>query len=329
MDAGEFVAVGIDLRNEDGVRLADDGRLFRDDSLLPVGAEIDAVGDVGLGWESYAGDFGEGDFGDRHERVRSESWICAWGWCDGGAEPRVHVGDHGAPEKANRKRCLRILARAGAGAALWREWNGIVLQAGEEVDADARIDVSVFLCVGSCVNERGGAAPVFVRSVREENLGENFFGDGAIEETAFFAGERIGFGFVGEREDIGGEKDGGSGLGVAGGLSEAMIEAAAASAGYMRENAVDGDAAFFVGIETMIEKMAEEAAVLRNAFGYDAHGGSDGVGGMFCVGSEIAEGGEAEAGNDRISDDVNIFVDAAGLKTAAEMDGAIAGREFA
>src|SRR5882724_5978169 len=139
MDAGEFVAVGVDLRNEDRERLSDDGRLFRDDSLLPFGAEIDAIGGVRLGWESYAGNFGEGDFGNRYKRVRSESWICAWGWSDGGAEPGVHVGDHGAPEKANRKRCLRILARAGAGAALWREWNGIMLQAGEEIDANVGI----------------------------------------------------------------------------------------------------------------------------------------------------------------------------------------------
>ena len=98
--------------------------------------------------------------------------------------------------------------------------------------------------------------------MREENFWENFFGDGAIKETAFFTGERIGFWFVGEREDIGWEKDGGSGLGVARRLGKAVIEAAAASAGDVRKNAVDGDAAFFVGIETLIEKMAEEAAVL-------------------------------------------------------------------
>src|SRR5256885_3619454 len=139
MDAGEFVAVGVDLRNEDRVRLSDDGRLFRDDSLLPVGAEIDAIGDVGLGWEGYAGNFRESDFGNGCEGVRRDSGIGAWRWNGGGAEPRVHVGDHGAPEKANRKRCLRILARAGAGAAFRREWNGIVLEASEEVDADAGI----------------------------------------------------------------------------------------------------------------------------------------------------------------------------------------------
>ena len=152
MDAGEFVAVGVDLRDEDRVRLSDGGRLFRDDSLLPVRAEIDAIGGVRVDRKSYAGDFGESDFGNRHERVRREIWIGAWGWSGGGAEPGVHVGNHGAPEKANRKRCLRILARAGAGAAFRWEWNGIVLEAGEEVDADAGIDVSVLCCVGSCVN---------------------------------------------------------------------------------------------------------------------------------------------------------------------------------
>src|SRR5204863_3193837 len=127
---GEFIAVGIDLRNEDGVRFADDGRLFRDDSLLPFGAKIDAIGGVRVSRKSYAGNFGESHFGNRHKRVRSESWICAWRRSGGGAEPGVHVGDHGAPEKTNRQRRLWILARAGAGAAFRWEWNGIVLEPG-------------------------------------------------------------------------------------------------------------------------------------------------------------------------------------------------------
>src|SRR6266436_5341974 len=185
-----------------------------------------------------------------------------------------------------------------------------MLQAGEEVNADVGIDVGVLCCVGSGVDERCGAAPVFVRSVREENFGENSFGDGAIEETAFFTRKRIGFGVVGERENVGWEKDGRGWLGVAGGLSEAMIEAAAASAGDVGENAVDGDAAFFVGIETLIQKMAEEAAVLRNAFCDDAHGGSDAAWALlFCIGGEIAEGGQAKTRDDGISDGVNEFVE--------------------
>ncbi len=88
-----------------------------------------------------------------------------------------------------------------------RKRNGVVLEASKEVDADVGIQIGIFFGVGSCVNERGGAAPVFVRSVREENFGENFFGDGAIEETAFFAVEGVGFGLIGEWEDVGWEKD--------------------------------------------------------------------------------------------------------------------------
>src|SRR2546430_1631644 len=84
-------------------------------------------------------------FGNRHKSVRSYSWVCAWRWRGGCAERGVHVCDHGAPEKANRKRCLRMLACAGGGAAFRWKRNGIVLEAGEEVDADVGIDVGV-LC---------------------------------------------------------------------------------------------------------------------------------------------------------------------------------------
>src|SRR5690349_9422140 len=96
----------------------------------------------------------------------------------------------------------------------------------------------------------------------------------------------------------------------------------------MSEDAVEGDFSIFVGVEAFIEKIAQEAAILRNAFAIDALRGSDRAGMMLCVGSEIADGGEAQAGHHGILDDVDIFVDFAGLESAVEMNVAITRNEF-
>jgi len=108
------------------------------------------------------------------------------------------------------------------------------------------------------------------------------------------------------------------------------LKTAAASAGYVRENAVDGDAALLRRIETLIEKMSEEAAVLRNAFGYDRARRERWRRRNVLRRKRNREGGEAEPGNDRISDDVNIFVDAAGFdKPPLRWMERSLGREFA
>lgn len=120
------------------------------------------------------------------------------------------------------------------------------------------------------MSEGGGASPVFVGCVREENFGDDVVGCCAIEQAGLFFGDGIGFGLVGEREDISGIEDGRSRLRVAGGLCEAIVKAAAAGSGDMGEDAVEGDASVFVGVEALVEEVAEEATVLGDAFGDDA-----------------------------------------------------------
>jgi hypothetical protein len=95
------------------------------------------------------------------------------------------------------------------------------------------------------------------------------------------------------------------------------------------ENAVEGDAPVFVGIESLIEEVAEEASVLRNAFAVDALGRSDGFGRVFGIGGEIANGSEASAGYNGISNDVNVFVNPAGLEATIEANIAVALGELA
>ena len=83
----------------------------------------------------------------------------------------------------------------------------------------------------------------------------------------------------------------------------------------MRENAVQRDSSFFVSVESLIQVVAQEAPVLRNAFAVDPRRRSDGIGRVLGIGGEVTDGGEAPAGNDRIGDHVNVFVDLSGLKS--------------
>ena len=59
-----------------------------------------------------------------------------------------------------------------------------MLQAGEVIDADVVRDWRVVFSIGADVNQRGSAAPVFVRRVGKENLGKDFFRSRAVEQTA-------------------------------------------------------------------------------------------------------------------------------------------------
>ena len=97
----------------------------------------------------------------------------------------------------------------------------------------------------------------------------------------------------------------------------------------MGENSVERDASVFVGVETLIKKVAQKAAVLRNAFAVNAGRGRDRIGGMLGVGGEVADRSEPPASHNRIGDGVNVFVNLARLKSAVQMDIPVAGGEFA
>ena len=91
-----------------------------------------------------------------------------------------------------------------------------------------------------------------------------------VEQAAGFSGQGIAFGEIGKGEDVGGEKDGRSRLGVARRLCEAVVEAAPACSGDMGENAIEGDAAVLVRVEALVDEVAQKQAVLRDAFAVDA-----------------------------------------------------------
>ena len=84
----------------------------------------------------------------------------------------------------------------------------------------------------------------------------------------------------------------------------------------MCKDAVEGDTSFFVSVETLIQEVAEEASVLRDALAINTGRGRKGIGRVLGIGGEVADGSEASAGDDGIGDDVNIFVDLARLKAA-------------
>src|ERR1700722_3534391 len=116
------------------------------------------------------------------------------------------------------------------------------------------------------MNQRGGAPPIFIRSIGEKNLRHDFVSHSAIKQPARSSCERILLGLIGEGKNIGREENGRSRLCVARWLSESVIEAAAARSCHVGQNAVKRDPSLFVGVETLIEKVAQEPSILRNAF---------------------------------------------------------------
>ena len=97
----------------------------------------------------------------------------------------------------------------------------------------------------------------------------------------------------------------------------------------MRQHAIESHPAVLIRIKSLVEKVAQEAAVLRDAFAIHALRRSHRIGRMLGVGREVANGGEASAGHNRIGNDIDVLVNPAGLKAAIEMNVSIAGRELA
>src|SRR5215469_15950240 len=120
--------------------------------------------------------------------------------------------------------------------------------------------------VGSSVNQRSRASPIFVGSVGEKNLRDNLVGNRAVEQAANLSGDGVVLILIGEREDVGGKENRRRGLGVSRRLREAIVEAPAPCSGHMRQYAIERDPAIFISVEAVIQKIAQKTPVLRDAF---------------------------------------------------------------
>ena len=141
-------------------------------------------------------------FFEWNQRAVRNLWIAAVGRLRVTAHPGIHVDDHRAPEVAHRKRRFRLLAIEVAFSFFRWKIPAEMLQTSEVVDADVRRNRRVVKSVRRHVDQRAGASPIFVGSVREENLRNNVLFGGDVEQSTGFAGERIGFGLVGKRKDV-------------------------------------------------------------------------------------------------------------------------------
>src|SRR5439155_9103956 len=113
------------------------------------------------------------------------------------------------------------------------------------------------------------------------------------------------------------------------GLRESIVEAAAPGPRHMRQHPVQRNTPFFICVETLIHKIAQETTVLRNAFAVDASRGRDGIRRVFCIGSEVAYRCKADAGHNRVSDDVDVFVDLPRLESSVQTNVPVARLQLA
>ena len=118
--------------------------------------------------------------------------------------------------------------------------------------------------VGRGVGERSSPSPVLVPTVDVENPGRA----GAakiVAQSGALAGNWVTCRNAGEWKDIGRIKERRIRLCIARRLCKAMVEAAASGASGVSEESVKRDTTTLVGVETLIEVVADESARLRNA----------------------------------------------------------------
>jgi len=177
---------------------------------------------------------------------------------------------------------------------------------------------------------KAATRPQYSKDVLEKkDAGHNFVCYGAVEQPAIFSRHWIALGLIRERENIRRKEDRRSRLGVARRLSETVVKAAATCPGNVGEHSVQRHLSVFVGIKTLVKKVAQKAPVLRNAFSIHTHSGSNGIRSMLNVRGKISYRREAATSYYRVRDNMNIFVDLPWLKAAVQMNKTIARCEFA
>src|SRR5262249_60515117 len=103
-------------------------------------------------------------------------------------------------------------------------------------------------------------------------------------------------------------------------LREAMVEAAASRPGGVNQHAVEHFATGLVGVETLVQEVAEKASALRDAHG--DRGGDRELGPRIVAGPrhDVADRGESDPDDDGIAGAIDELVDLAALEPAGEGD---------
>jgi len=106
-------------------------------------------------------------------------------------------------------------------------------------------------------------------------------------------------------------------------VGKAVVEAAR-PAPRRGKHAIESNSPILIGIESLREKIAQEAAILRDAFAEHAAAGVRLSGECLAIRRKVPHGREAKPAT-RIGDYIDVLVNAPGLKTSVEMDGPLLG----
>src|SRR5262249_10337181 len=142
---------------------------------------------------------------------------------------------------------------------------GAVLRATEGVDADILRNRDVGLAQWIGVDERTATMPVLGGALRVHHLRQE---SAAVllrepaEDGVGTLAERVDRGAVGERKAIGGIEVFLVLAIVPRRLGEAVVEKAQTAASHVRDQTIEDDAILFVGVEGLIEELAQETTAL-------------------------------------------------------------------
>src|SRR5438445_13348846 len=116
------------------------------------------------------------------------------------------------------------------------------------------------------MNQRGGPSPVLVPGVRDDDLRPLIRAvRRSREEPVRDARLGIGLRPAREREEVRGIEERREAVSVTRGLREAMVEAPAPRAGGVNEQPVEDFPAGLVGVEPLVQEVAQETPALRDA----------------------------------------------------------------
>src|SRR5712672_472422 len=154
-----------------------------------------------------------------------------------------------------------------------------------------------------------------------ENLWHDVCCGCTVEKPSCLACFRVSLGDIAEREHARDE--------VAGWLRKTFVETASAAARDMHHHAVEHRAAGEVGVETLVQELAQKAPALRNPEVIVTRCMNDGRRIMANPRHEIAHCGKARSGNKGIARAIHKAIESPGLKTAFQVNASLVRDQFA
>ena len=262
LEPRDLIPVLIHLHHKSGKFLSHLGRFDRDDARGAKRlAEIQPEHSMDAGGKGYARNRGKRHIPRRRQLAIRDLWEDRRRGGPVRRDPILHIHQKGVHEPLVIVRILQILRSV----ASRRDCARSMIAAGKDIETRSLGKRHIPAAIDAGMRERRRAAVVLIRCVGIENLRNSAAAESSLEKPVGDSGLRIDLIDFRERKNIRRIDEVEKRTGIARGLRELVVKAAASPARDMGPYPVEDLLAAFIPVEPEVEKGPQKPAALRTA----------------------------------------------------------------